>query len=404
VFILHRQSDAFCEFEVALLSLHWMLLFCLAVWCVFFLFLTFSLKDLPLIGLLLIALASYFIGYAPSWRGMDAIVFFAGVTLGKGASLFLSGSSRRESALTKNPESDQSGLTSAAAFLIGLVMLLTFSSWWHLDMTNNFYNGPRWMGLWNSPNIYGILMEAGVVLAIGLLAANAKLKIKNAKTNWFLGIAVFMLGVGLVMSYSRGAWVGTAVGLLYLSWCYGKLKWRWVLPGFFVAAAVVVVFWHSTSDNGPWYLKRLDFSRPSAQHRVSAWRGAVRMMRDHPLGVGWNHAVATYEKNYSPPADGAAAIITNDYLMLGTQLGIAALLCFVTYCALCLRGKGRMENEEGRIQAACCAGALALLVAFWFDGGLFDLPTTVVFWVLLELGAERKVDRGELMVDRPKTV
>jgi hypothetical protein len=27
-----------------------------------------------------------------------------------------------------------------------------------------------------------------------------------------------------------------------------------------------------------------------------------------------------------------------------------------------------------------------LLVAFWFDGGLFTLPTAAVFWILLELG------------------
>jgi len=33
------------------------------------------------------------------------------------------------------------------------------------------------------------------------------------------------------------------------------------------------------------------------------------------------------------------------------------------------------------------AGALSMLVAFWFDGGLFTLPTAAVFWILLELGA-----------------
>jgi hypothetical protein len=37
-------------------------------------------------------------------------------------------------------------------------------------------------------------------------------------------------------------------------------------------------------------------------------------------------------------------------------------------------------------QIACRAGALTLLVAFWFDGGLFKLATAAVFWVLLELG------------------
>jgi hypothetical protein len=35
---------------------------------------------------------------------------------------------------------------------------------------------------------------------------------------------------------------------------------------------------------------------------------------------------------------------------------------------------------------ACRAGAIVLLVAFGFDGGLFDLPTAAVFWILLELG------------------
>ena len=30
-------------------------------------------------------------------------------------------------------------------------------------------------------------------------------------------LAAGMMGVGLVMSYSRGAWIGTAIGLLYLA-------------------------------------------------------------------------------------------------------------------------------------------------------------------------------------------
>src|ERR1019366_2700595 len=99
-------------------------------------------------------------------------ILLAGVTLGRGARFFLSGSSRRESALTekseignRKSEVDQSGLTSAATFLIGLVMLPAFSSWWHLDVANNPYHGPRWMGVWDNPNIYGMLMGVGMVLA-----------------------------------------------------------------------------------------------------------------------------------------------------------------------------------------------------------------------------------------------
>src|ERR1019366_421744 len=43
-----------------------------------------------------------------------------------------------------------------------------------------------------------------------------------------------------------------------------------------------------------------------------------------------------------------------------------------------------MVVDSGVAGAACRAGALTMLVAFWFDGGLFDLPTAAVFWILLE--------------------
>lgn len=426
--ILHSQSGVFCEFEAALLSLQWMLLVCMAVWCASFIFLMFSLNDLPLIGLLLIAITMYFSGEAKSPQMVDATILLAGVALGKGACVLLNCSGGRESALTTKQGIDQSGLTSAATFLIGLVGLLAFSSWWHLAPMGA-YRGPRWMGLWDNPNIYGMLMGLGTTLAIALLVLSLKFKVESPKSaesakenkarnarslslQIILFIAAGMMAVGLFFSYSRGAWFGMAVGLLYLAWYYGKLKWKYVVLGVGLVVLGIVLFWGRTADSAPWYLKRLDLSRPSAQHRVSAWRGALQMMRDHPLGVGWNHAVSVYGQYYSPPEGGAAALTTNSYLMLGTELGLPGLLCFLSYIALCFLGRARHSVRAGlcgqppggwqgtarpalelghrkldATQVACRAGALVFVVAFWFDGGLFDLPTAAMFWVLLELGA-----------------
>jgi O-antigen ligase len=136
------------------------------------------------------------------------------------------------------------------------------------------------------------------------------------------------------------------------------------------------------------------------QHRLAAWKAGFEIMRDYPFGVGWNKTLETYQDYYSPPPDGAAAITTNDYLMLGTQLGWPGLLCFVAYVVLCLgvgswkMGVRRWKMEasspvtcHSSLQAACRAGALAMLVTFGFDGGLFKLATAAVFWILLELGA-----------------
>jgi hypothetical protein len=498
-FRLHEQSEIFRGGEAVIYSVQWMLLPCLAFWCGIFIFLTFSLNELPLMGLLVIAVGAFFIGYSLSLQATGAVILLAGVTLGKGARFVLGrkaeSTKTRKLNLCGNPRLEVRGHN----FFAGLLGLLAFSSWWHLDMSDDFYHGPRWMGLWNNPNIYGMLMGAGVVLAVGLLAENLKAEIEENRPQnrnqkmltVFLLLAAGMTGAGLVCSYSRGAWLGTAAGLLYLARAYKKFKWRWIMPGFLVAAAVVMFFWNATPDSAPWYLKRLDFGRPSAQHRVSAWRGALEMMRDHPLGVGWNKAAEIYAKDYSPPEDGAAAITTNDYFMLGTQLGWPGLICFVAYVGLALRqpkgcedggskvedGKGekaKMEDRGGRMgetfniphstsnvqvpseavllgklkmgerdtsprpsphfapptaqnaergkrsqrlwkyvrcgwwkggragspggtpgrladeaaatRCACRAGAVSMLVAFWFDGGLFTLATGAVFWILLELG------------------
>jgi hypothetical protein len=84
--------------------------------------------------------------------------------------------------------------------------------------------------------------------------------------------------------------------------------------------------------------------------------------------------------------------------MLGTQLGWPGLICFVGYVGLALKTESRKQKAEiselGGLQAACRAGAVAMLVAFWFDGGLFVLPTAAVFWVLLELGQSRSAECG----------
>jgi O-antigen ligase len=364
-------------------------------------------------------------------------------------------------------------------FLCGAVLLLAFLSCWQLDLSGKYYRVPRWEGVWDSPNTYGMLMSAGLVLAAGLMAAerarrgrslarlppNAEMvehpnrfvlpfAFCRSPRGWFgapahlaadcaavlpifLIVALLIMWIGLLFSYSRGAWLGTAVGFAYLARSYGKLKWRHVMPGVGLVTLCALVLWGRTPDSAPWYIKRMDFGRPSAQHRISAWRGALHIMWEHPLGVGWDRAVDIYGINYSPPGGGAGAIATNDYMMLGTQLGWPGLASFVGYVGLALKGDRRWKlgrkNAECRIlneetkadtaeqsnsrtwksensratldceqetpdltKVACRSTALAMLVAFWFDGGLFTLATASVFWVVLELGKETENRRWKM--------
>jgi energy-coupling factor transporter transmembrane protein EcfT len=471
-YVLHWQNGVFLAFEAVLFQMQWMSVVCLVVWCGTLLLLTFNLSDLPFVGLLIIATAAYFINLADNRPATDAVTFLFGVAVGKGARFAVTSGNDHELRIAKSE---------MRIFLLGMVGLLAFSSWWHLGKANNFYHGPRWMGLWNNPNDYGLLMAAGLILAVGLVAACSQSTVQSPQpegekrkaesgnrntTDIFatkehkehkensnslfrsflrslrsfaankmfivLFIAAGMMGVGLLFSYSRGAWLGTAVGLLYLAKAYGKFKWRWVLPPVLIALALAVFFWN-TPRTAPWYFQRLDLSRGSVQHRLAAWKAGFEMMRDHPFGVGWNKAVGIYASDYSPPEGGAAAITTNDYVMLGTQLGVPGLVCFITYVALCLRSpkskvwspklaaetevlskseignrKSEIANRQdacatldigrwtldARLRIACRSAAIAMLVAFWFDGGLFKLATASVFWILLELSQVRSAEQS----------
>ena len=499
-FVLEQRNEVFREFEDNLFQTQSMVLMCLGVWSVSLSLLKFKFYDFPLLALLLIAITVYFVDNAQPEPA--ALTLLSGVTLGKAALTLL----------PQNQRSSGSGVIGRIAemdlVLVGLVALLAVAPLWRVEMPGDFYHGPRWIGPWRNPNEYGMLVAAGLAVAVGLLAGMRNVRrrdqasliktmhcfafftapksgIDNCK-GMILFIALAMMGTGLVCSYSRGAWVGMAVGLLYLVKIYGKFKWSWVLPPICVVAVVIWFFWNATSDTAPWYLARLDFGRGSVQHRLAAWKAGFEIMRDHPFGVGWNKALGTYEMHYSPPQNGAGAITTNDYLMLGTQLGWPGLGCFVAYVGLALRGrpggrgrrpevgdrgadghevggsritdggmvrcppspksspqglvfsrrpssgllppspvpagagflgrglscalrfwnwlrlglagghKSEIKNqkseisEEERLQAACRAGAVALAVAFWFDGGLFVLPTAAVFWILLELGQVRR--------------
>jgi O-antigen ligase len=179
-----------------------------------------------------------------------------------------------------------------------------------------------------------------------------------------------------------------------------------------VAVSVAVLAFWSLRDS-QWLVARRAVSVANAndfswRNRVAAWEGALQMMAEKPwFGYGWNQPERVYDQFYRPSkVPEGAAIQLNDYFTLGTTLGIPALLCFVIYVSLSLRGSPKSKVQSPKpeaqgpaatlafslqplaFQSACRAGAVVLLVGFWFDGGLFKLAMAAPFWILLELGRE----------------
>ena len=265
------------------------------------------------------------------------------------------------------------------------------------------------------------------------------LKLGPWLTRGFFLAAAGVMGVGLVKSYSRGAWVGAALGLAYLGYFVAKAESRkqkaemgrgkaetlkaemlkavrsWLALAIISVAVGLLAFWscrhteRAVARRATSVANANDFSW---RKRVAAYEGALQMMADKPLlGFGWNQPQRVYDQFYrTPKVDEGAAIQLNDYFTLGTTLGIPALACFVAFIGLSLTRNTEHETRNTQTAAlrpltsdlwlpsVCRAAAIVLLVGFWFDGGLFKLATGATFWILLELGREAILGPGLLEV------
>jgi O-antigen ligase len=447
---------------------------------------------------LVISAGIYIVDYVSSTQALTLLVC---AVLGQGAAVWTTFENKKSNAKSQN----------AFVLLVVLliVLMLAFASIWSVHAEHSFvYHGnARWTGPWNNPNVYGMLMGAGTVIALGLLVQGFRLsihcksrcdgaKIKEeleiphvtSYARWLLRlfvvlcfIAAILMGHGLLRSYSRGAWVGTVCGLTYLFWKRNTYLTSTLSPrstdgegelcsylssfrknlvplSIVVMSVLVLSFWYLRQAD--WYLPHRAFSAGnqndfSWRNRVAAWEGALQITAEHPLfGAGWNQPAPLYEQYYLPAKlSEGAAIEMNDYLMLGATLGVPALFCFGMYVWLSLTEGvqnpkfkvqthsnaecgvrsaeledkfkvqglkfkvGDQGNTEGKEdcggspqstdevacatrepnadwpKAVCRAGAIVLLIGFWFDGGVFKLATASVFWILLELG------RGDLTTD-----
>jgi len=220
------------------------------------------------------------------------------------------------------------------------------------------------------------------------------------------------LGVGILKSYSRGAWIAGLCGLIVLAYAFIKPKWC-AFPVLIcrknlclltiVLSIVLLCYWLSYQlEFRPMQrisasLSNTDFS---SYNRIAAWKGALQITSDYFLhGVGWNQTEVLYSNYYlqNKLCEGEA-ILMNDFLMLSTTLGISSLFCFGMYVWLSLtyrpesrKHKAEIVDEVDFLKIICRAGAIVLLVGFWFDGGLFKLPTAATFWILLELGRSQSM-------------
>ncbi|MDW7980203.1 MAG: O-antigen ligase family protein [Verrucomicrobiales bacterium] len=422
-------------------STQWLVVLGLLIYFVFFLWLArernrnevwwgLGNPDLWLCGLVLAGLVNYGLVHRTGWHGMQLIGLLAGMVLALAA---------RSWAWRTGHGPDPRLVVRRLKLIITVVVtLLVCITLWQPELGSTYkYRGEvRWSGAWRNPNTYGLLMAVALVLTIGLFGANLAVPSGRRLRRLLFLVAPAIMGVvcalGLVKSYSRGAWVGAALGLVFLTVQCGRVlggvartRYAWArrnLVGLCVIAVSVAVLGFWQFRHTEWRPLRRLFSVAnindfSWRNRVVTYEGVLQMIRDSPL-TGYADPTVTYDQLYSSPRpDQPGAMQLNDVLMLALWFGMPALLCFAVSIGLYLgcgsvttpRGPafpvrpGQAEDERAGAECSDCAvqpdaaralwilqstrGAedIALLEGFWFNRGLFVLATGALFWTFLML-------------------
>ena len=350
--------------------------------------------------------------YTGAQQSTLALTLISTATMGQSAATW--------AAWRQNSRDRRPGSAAAVALAVFAVLLLAACLLGtDTGRTFEYHRRERSSGLWDNPNIYGLLTGVGMVVSLGCLVQTARSEARGFQARSlkgcrgaFYAMAALAMAVGLVNSYSRGAWAGAVLALAYMARSTakegerigpaaalecGRQNWSWL--ALLVTAVAALMFWQVARAE-PVLAKRLasvvDTKDFSWRNRVASWEGALWMMAEKPwVGFGWSQPETVYDRFYRQdklPESGA--IQMNDCLMLGMTLGVPALACVALYVALALATRSPTANYQFRVaverwpKAACRAATIVLLVGFWFDGGLFKLATAAPFWILLELGRE----------------
>ena len=257
---------------------------------------------------------------------------------------------------------------------------------------------PRLRGTFGSPNNLALVLEraAPVALALALgarMATTSEMRVRwgwrrlsGARGLWLLALA--LLGTVLILTWSRGAWLGALLGLAVAArplWGRVRPARRLAAVGLPLAALAAIVLLTGVERIG----QLLRIGDSGAVSRLAIWESAWRMARDHWLfGVGPDNFLTHYRAYMRPEAWREPNISHPHNLLLDAwvSLGVIGLVALVAVLALFWRDWARIRRAvTGRLDplAFGLAGAMTAALAHGLvDHGYFLPELAVTFWTL----------------------
>ena len=237
----------------------------------------------------------------------------------------------------------------------------------------------RMYGTLQNPNLLGEYLL--FVLSIGGLGTMQVLKAKDWKRAAIMVIALLVMLLCLVLTYSRGMWLSLAVTVFVAGLCVERrlLYALLIVP-------LVLFFYHGEVSSRLWSL--FSGQDTSVMLRWALWDSTMYMIEDFPVfGIGWDAFWMTYpEYNYF--IQDPTVIIYhahNMYLQIAAETGPVSLCLFLAILLGHSRNIQKRKNTSlgTPLRYSMTLVTVAVMVSGLFDYALYSQQVSLVLWQLL---------------------
>ncbi|GIL16336.1 MAG: hypothetical protein BroJett040_00870 [Oligoflexia bacterium] len=145
--------------------------------------------------------------------------------------------------------------------------------------------------------------------------------------------AVIISGVSLILSFTRGVWIGMAIAAFLMTFMYRKRLGLFLLFVGTVAFGTMFQLWPSFQERMMFHMheKTYDFER------INIWKLNIEIWKDYPvLGIGYGEnarRLPEYFERLQVPPDTLVSHAHNQYLHYLSGTGVLGLLCYLIVAA-----------------------------------------------------------------------
>jgi putative inorganic carbon (HCO3(-)) transporter len=193
--------------------------------------------------------------------------------------------------------------------------------------------GGRGGGIFGNSNDMALFLVTIVPIAIALL-----LNSRSLGRRLLFGAGAILMVAGIVLTYSRGGFIGLLVALGFFAWKAGRRhRVEIVVAGLLIVAAFLALVPGYALRLASIIVPSLDPVGSSEARSGELFRSLYVAIRHPLLGIGMG--------NYAPEMSYRGLVTHNSYTQVAAEMGAAALVCYTAFVVTPLRKLGQIARE-----------------------------------------------------------